>query len=143
MNTANTGILIGAQLVDEMISHAYACHPEESCGLLAGRGDGAVRKVFPTTNILHSSTNYTIDPKQHLAAIRESEAADMEIVGVFHSHPHTVGYPSATDISLAPEPGWLYVLVGMEDYHDPTVRGFRIRDGRVTEEPLVIEEKTS
>lgn len=135
-------IVVDSSLRDEMVRHAYACHPEESCGLLAGPSDGDIRRVFPTTNVLHSSTNYTIDPREHLAAIRESEAEEWEIVGVFHSHPHTVGYPSATDVSLAPDPNWLYVLVGMEDYHTPTVRGFRIRDGHVTEVPIVIEERT-
>ena len=76
-------------------------------------------------------------------SMREAEAAGMEVIGVFHSHPHTVGYPSVTDVSLAPDPTWLYVLVGMEDYSSPTVRGFRIRDGEITEERLEFEERES
>ena len=134
-------IRLASGIRDRMVKHAYACHPEESCGLLAGPSDEAVHHVFPTTNILHSSTNYTIDPKEHLLAIREAEAAGMEIIGVFHSHPHTVGYPSVTDVSLAPDPTWLYVLVGMEDYETPTVRGFRIRAGEITEVQLEFEER--
>ena len=133
-------IRLAAGTREQMVKHAYACHPEESCGLLAGSSDGAVQVVFPTTNVLRSSTNYTIDPKEHLSAIREAEAAGMEIIGVFHSHPHTVGYPSVTDVSLAPDPTWLYVLVGMEDFETPTVRGFRIRDGAITEVRLEFEE---
>jgi proteasome lid subunit RPN8/RPN11 len=132
---------MAAGIREQMVKHAYACHPEESCGLLAGPGAQRVQLVFPTTNILHSSTNYTIDPKEHLSAIREAEAAGMEIIGVFHSHPHTVGYPSATDVSLAPDPTWLYVLVGMEDHGSPTVRGFRIRGGEIIEEQLEFEER--
>jgi proteasome lid subunit RPN8/RPN11 len=132
---------IAAGIREEMVKHAYACHPEESCGLLAGPGDGDVRHVFPTTNILHSPTNYTIDPKEHLSAIRAADAEGMEIIGVFHSHPHTVGYPSVTDVSLAPDPTWLYVLVGMEDFEAPTVRGFRIRDGAIDEVQLEFEER--
>lgn len=133
-------VRIAAGLREQMVKHAYACHPEESCGLLAGSSDGNVDLAFPTTNILHSSTNYTIDPKEHLSAIREADAAGMEIIGVFHSHPHTAGYPSVTDVSLAPDPTWLYVLVGMEDLESPTVRGFRISNGEITEEPLEFEE---
>ena len=136
-------IRLAAGIREQMVKHAYACHPEESCGLLAGPDDGTVQLVFPTTNVLHSSTNYTIDPKEHLSAIREADAAGMEVIGVFHSHPHTVGYPSVTDVSLAPDPTWLYVLVGMEDYSSPTVRGFRIRDGEITEERLEFEERES
>ena len=125
---------------EQMVKHAYACHPEEACGLLAGAHAKDVQLVFPTTNILRSSTNYTIDPKEHLSAIREADAAGLEIIGVFHSHPHTVGYPSATDVSLAPDPTWLYILVGMQDFEMPTVRGFRIDDGEITEVPLEFEE---
>jgi proteasome lid subunit RPN8/RPN11 len=133
-------IRMAAGTREQMVKHAYAWHPEESCGLLAGPADRDVHLVFPTTNILHSSTNYTIDPNEHLSAIREADAAGMEIIGVFHSHPHTVGYPSVTDVSLAPDPTWLYVLVGMEDHDSPTVRGFRIRDGEITEVQLEFEE---
>ena len=43
-------------------------------------------------------------------------------------------------MTLAPDPTWLYVLVGMEDYASPTVRAFRIREGEVTEEELEFEE---
>ncbi len=131
---------LAAGMREQMIKHAYACHPEESCGLLAGPSDGDVQLVFPTTNILRSSTNYTIDPREHLSAIREADAAEMEIIGVFHSHPHTVGYPSVTDVSLAPDPTWVYLVVGMENYESPSVRGFRIRDGEITEEVLEFEE---
>ena len=133
-------IRLAAGTREQMVKHAYACHPEESCGLLAGPSSGDVQVVFPTTNVLRSSTNYTIDPKEHLSAIREADAAGMEIIGVFHSHPHTVGYPSVTDVSLAPDPTWLYVLVGMENFETPTVRGFRIRDGAITEVRLEFEE---
>ena len=41
---------------------------------------------------------------------------------------------------LAPDPTWLYVLVGMDDYASPTVRGFRIRNGEITEVHLEFEE---
>ena len=80
------------------------------------------------------------EPKEHLQAIRDADASGWEIVGTFHSHPHTVGFPSVTDVTLAPDPSWLYVLVGMEEYDSPTVRAFRIRDGEITEEELEFEE---
>ena len=39
------------------------------------------------------------------------DAADEEIVVVYHSHTATEAYPSRTDISLATEPQAHYVLV--------------------------------
>lgn len=133
-------IRLDADLCERMVAHAYECHPEESCGLLAGPTSDDIRDIYPTTNVLHSATNYTIDPAEHLAAIRAAEARDWEIVGVFHSHPHTEGFPSVTDVQLAPDPSWLYVIIGMEDFDAPTVRGYRIVGTQITEEVLEVQE---
>ncbi len=129
-------IKLPGEIREAMLVHAYNCHPEESCGLLAGEPGGPIRMAYPLTNALHSPTNYTIEPVEHFRALRHAESVGWELVGVFHSHPHTRAYPSPTDVRLAPEPDWLYVLVGMETFDDPAVRAFRIRDGEISEEDV-------
>lgn len=131
-------ITVPRQILEAMLVHAENCHPEESCGLLASEGD-VLRMAYPLTNTLRSSTNYTIEPREHIKAIRHAESRGWEISGVFHSHPHSRAYPSPTDIRLAPDPDWLYVVVGIEDRKDPVVRGFRIKHGRIHDEPLTFE----
>ena len=119
-----------------MIEHARDCYPEEACGLLAGYSDGRLIKAYALTNIAHSPVNYVIDPSEHFGAMRDAESKGWELVGVFHSHTHSPAYPSSTDVALAVEPDWLYVLVGMERIDALSVRGFRIRDRRITEKTL-------
>ena len=119
-----------------MVEHARDCYPEEACGLLAGSPDGRLTKAYPLTNIAHSPVNYVIDPSEHFGAMRDAESKGWELVGVFHSHTHSPAYPSSTDVALAVEPDWLYVLVGMERIDALSVRGFRIRDCRITEKTL-------
>lgn len=136
-------IVVPAQILEAMLVHADNCHPEESCGLLASDGTGRMRMAYPLTNELRSSTNYTIEPKEHFRAIRHAEASGWQISGVFHSHPHTGAYPSPTDVRLAPDPGWLYVVVGMETRDAPVVRGFRIIDGQIQEETLQFERNST
>jgi proteasome lid subunit RPN8/RPN11 len=131
---------IHPEIREAMLVHAYNCHPEESCGLLAGDDSGAIRMAYPLTNVLRSPTNYTIDPGEHFRALKHAERQGWDIVGVFHSHPHTEAYPSPTDVRLAPEPDWLYVLVGMEQLDRPDVRGFHIRQGLITEIPIRFTE---
>ena len=80
---------------------------------------------------------YTVDPLDHLRAERAAEAAGWEIIGVVHSHTHTEPYPSPTDVAQAPDPGWHYVIVGLKR-ESPEIRSYRIVDGLVTEEPLVV-----
>ena len=135
-------ITLDPQIKTAMVVHAQNCHPEESCGLIAGTSDGDVTMAYPLTNALHSSTNYTIEPREHFRALRHAERLGWDIVGVFHSHPHSPAYPSPTDVRLAPDPGWLYVLVSLEVRDHPDIRGFRIVGGQVHEERLTFEERT-
>lgn len=129
-------VVLAAEIVEAMIAHAYTCHPEESCGLLAGPSAVDIRMAYPLTNALHTHTNYTIEPSEHIKALRHADRHGWELVGVFHSHPHTRAYPSPTDVRLAMEPDWLYVLVGMERFDRPAIRGFHIREQQVDEVPL-------
>ncbi len=123
-----------------MAAHCLRAYPEEGCGLLVGvPGTGEVRRVVPTANVAASARVYTVDPRAHLRTERAAEAEGLAVVGVFHSHTHTEAYPSATDVQQAPDPEWHYVLVSLRQ-ELPTVRSYRIRQGEVVEEPVVVTE---
>ncbi|GIU91211.1 MAG: Mov34/MPN/PAD-1 family protein [Acidimicrobiia bacterium] len=128
-----------AQIKQAMLVHAENCYPEEACGLVAGDRRG-LRMAYPLTNVLASPTNYTIDPVEHFRALKHAERQGWELVGVFHSHPHSQAYPSPTDVRLAPDPEWVYFLIGLADRDRPQLRAFRIHDGTITE--IDIEEET-
>jgi len=122
-----------------MIAHCYDGLPDEACGLLAGDPptDKAV-VVYPTANADASSRTYTVDPRDMLRADRDADERGLAIIGVFHSHTHTDAYPSPTDVAQAPDPSWHYVLVSLRD-DAPVVRSYRIIDGNIAEEPVVLE----
>src|SRR6478735_11268185 len=121
-----------------MVGQAYDCYPEEACGLLAGhagRDDATV--FYPCENLTHSGKVYTISPGDHLRAERDAEGRGLEIVGVVHSHTHTEPYPSPTDVAQAPDPSWRYLIVSFRQ-GPPVLRSYRIRDGAIAEEPVVV-----
>jgi proteasome lid subunit RPN8/RPN11 len=121
---------------DQMVAHCLSGLPEEACGLLGGDLEtGDVVTCYPTRNLAASAKLYTVDPKEHLRADRDAEAAGNSIIGVFHSHTHTEAYPSSTDVAQAPDPAWHYVLVSLRDI-EPVVRSYRIVDGGISEEPV-------
>lgn len=130
-----------------IVGHAYDGLPDEACGLLVGTygapdGSGlaatAAAAVFePCRNAAASSRIYEIDPRDHLRIDREADSAGHEIVGVVHSHTHTEAYPSPTDVAQAPDPGWHYVIVSLRQ-EAPVMRSYRIIDGGITEEPVVV-----
>jgi [CysO sulfur-carrier protein]-S-L-cysteine hydrolase len=121
---------------DQMVAHCLTGLPDEACGLLGGNLEtGEVVTCYPARNLAASAKLYTVDPKDHLRADRDAEAAGNSIIGVFHSHTHTEAYPSPTDVAQAPDPDWHYVLVSLRDIQ-PVVRSYRIVDGVITEEPV-------
>lgn len=125
----------------EMLAHAYDGLPDEACGLLVGTEDGdgvaSVPQFVPCRNLAASAQVYTLDPRDHLRADREAQAAGREIVGVVHSHTHTDPYPSPTDVAQAPDPSWHYVIISLRDT-EPMLRSYRIVEGAIAEEPVVL-----
>ena len=129
------------QMREAMVAHARFAYPEEGCGLLAsapGDDGPSLRMVYCLTNATRSPTRYTVAPNEHFRAMRHAESNGWELTGVFHSHTHSAAYPSPTDVQGALEPDWLYVIVGLSDPGAPDVRAYRIRDGHITEEELVV-----
>ena len=122
-----------------LVGHALDGYPLEACGLLAGVGE-RVERFYPCRNAAESSKVYEIDPRDHLRADRDAEAHGLELVGVVHSHTHTEAYPSPTDVAQAPDPAWHYAIVSLREA-EPMLRSYRIVDGAITEEPVVVERR--
>ena len=120
---------------DELVAHARAEAPDECCGYLRC-SDGAVEEVFRARNV-YESPRYGFDfDFEALSAVNDLDDAGFQ-VAVYHSHPRSPAEPSQTDINVAQYPDWVYVIVSPEG--DPQVRAWRIADGRVSEEELVVE----
>lgn len=129
-----------ATMIQEIIAHARAERPDECCGLIAG-SDGRTRKLFKAVNAEHSPYRYSIDSRELLRIHREMDDHDWETLVIYHSHTHTPAYPSPTDLRLAGYPDAHYLLVSLEA-EPPDVRAYRIRNGAVTEEWLVVEAES-
>ena len=123
----------------QMVAHALDGLPDEACGLLGGEPEtGRVPVFYPCRNAAQSSRVYTVEPRDHLRADRDAEARGLQVIGVMHSHTHTDAYPSPTDVAQAPDPSWHYVLVSLKD-GDPVLRSYRIAEGAIAEEPVVVD----
>jgi proteasome lid subunit RPN8/RPN11 len=125
-------------MVDQVLAHARRDHPDEACGIIAGR-EGVATRVVEMENAERSPTFYRFDAQEQLRVWREMDDADEVPLVIYHSHTATEAHPSRTDISLAGEPDAHYLLVSTRSEQDE-VRSFRIVDGQVTEEPLQITD---
>jgi proteasome lid subunit RPN8/RPN11 len=134
-------IRIAHVVCQEMIHHAREEWPAECCGLLAGK-DGMATRIYPLENLERSPSSYQADPLQQLKALREIEDLGLDLLAIYHSHPHTECYPSRVDIEKAYDPDATYVIVSLKEPICP-IRAFRIdREGRVSEEVFeVLDER--
>lgn len=135
-------LTIRADLVQAMVSHARADHPDEACGIIAGpEGSDRPERFIAMVNAERSPTFYRFDSGEQLKVWRALDAADEAPIVIYHSHTATEAYPSRTDISYASEPDAHYVLVSTRDPETHELRSYRIVDGVVTEEPVTVVDQ--
>jgi len=118
-----------------IIEHAREAAPAECCGLLLGRGDEIVEAVR-TRNIAAQPTRFLIDPKDHIDGRREARRRGLEVVGFYHSHPHSPAEPSATDRAEAAYADHVYLIVSLAS-DPPAVSAFTLEGGNFRARPLV------
>jgi proteasome lid subunit RPN8/RPN11 len=126
--------------VEQMIAHARTEAPLEACGLLGGK-DGHVLRVYPALNALHSPTRYLVQPADLLTTLEDMEARGWgpDPLAIYHSHPQGPETPSETDVAESYYPDSVYIIITHLDRPRPSVRGFRIVAGEVSEIELKIE----
>lgn len=127
-----------ARHLEEMLAHAGETFPNECCGILGGR-DGHVTRVYRGRNVDESPYTYRLDDRQLLQFLREMDEAGLDIVGIYHSHTASAAVPSRTDVTRAFYPEAVYIIISLQQQDRPVVRGFRIANGTVAEEDVIVQ----
>jgi proteasome lid subunit RPN8/RPN11 len=74
--------------------------PNEACAILFGTvkdENNIVKEVFLTKNIEESPVNFTISNEQLIESYKLVEEKKLDVVGIFHSHPNSIAFPSSID----------------------------------------------
>ena len=114
----------------EILAEAWRVYPLEACGVLLARSATAPIEAFePVRNAADSSRVFTLDPLGFDKVDRAAEKRGLEVVGVVHSHTHTVAYPSATDRAEMVNPlipsTWHWVIVSL-GWGQPELRSYSV-----------------
>jgi proteasome lid subunit RPN8/RPN11 len=136
MNTVN----LPDQVRGQLESWAETGYPLETCGVLVGRRvsnqifiDRAVSARNVTTVRPHD--RYQLDAHDLVEADQAAEADEMEIVGIWHTHPDHPACPSETDRLQAWE-GWSYLILSVRNGHTAELRSWRLK-GKQFEEEII------
>lgn len=141
---------LSPSLAGQIRTHGEANYPNEGAGLLLGKTEGNSRQVsqilllanrFEETERYH---RYQIAPRDMLEAQQFADSQDLEIVGVFHSHPDHPAEPSEFDRQWA-LPWFSYLITRVQVGQAQESRSWRLSEDRglFEEEVLDIQNNTT
>src|ERR1039457_3850725 len=86
-----------------MVAHARARYPDECCGAMLGVTDGETKTVrdsvaLQTAFECAQAARYELRPEDLLAAEKAARERQMDLIGIYHSHPDCDAYFSKTDL---------------------------------------------
>jgi proteasome lid subunit RPN8/RPN11 len=128
-------------LADRLIQLAREGSPNEVCGVV-GVLDGKIVRLEPARNAASAPAyRFTFDDDGYRLVI-QLERDGLE-TGIFHSHPVSPAYPSATDRAemSATWPDCLQLMIGLRNdaTSGPEINAYRIdATGAVANEQLII-----
>jgi proteasome lid subunit RPN8/RPN11 len=130
-------LIISKTQWQEMLDHVEHSAPLESCGLLAGKNE-RVEKVLFIRNQAQSPVRFVMDPYEQLKAFDWIESNNLDLLGIFHSHPTGPETASATDIAEAAYE--VVYLIWSRNQNRWQIRSFWIENGSATEVHLQIAD---
>src|ERR1700724_1794964 len=129
-------VIIRNATFDQMVAQAEREFPFECCGFVIA--DDAIEEVRPITNIQNrkhaedpvafsrdARTAFLMEPREHLAVLKEIDSRRLNLRAVYHSHPDHDAYFSATDRAQA-----CSFDPGEPDYPDTVYIVISIRGGK-------------
>jgi proteasome lid subunit RPN8/RPN11 len=132
-------------LLDENVRSAIArqaekSYPEECCGFLLGRERPARRvlSIRPARNISTEMRRrrFVIDPLEYMSVERELRNQELELVGIYHSHPDHPAVASEHDQASA-LPWFSYVIASVSADGTGDIRSWRLDEQREFKEERV------
>jgi proteasome lid subunit RPN8/RPN11 len=126
---------VSRRALEAAVAHARAEAPRECCGLLVGKRH-AVSEAVAARNLAAVATRFLVDPQDHVNTLRAARGRGLEILGFYHSHPHTAAVPSETDRAEASYPDHLYLIVSLA-VEPADARLFRLVTGNFREVQFV------
>jgi proteasome lid subunit RPN8/RPN11 len=129
-------VTLAGHVRDAVVAHAREAAPHECCGLLLGRGGEIVEAVRARNIADDPATRFLVDPKDHFDGMRAARERGLDVVGFYHSHPHSPAEPSETDLAELSYPDHLYVIVSLRAAA-PEIGLFRLERGNFQRLPFV------
>ncbi len=122
----------------QIADHALAESPLEACGLLAGTGDH-IAAAFPMRNVAAAArSSFQVNPNEQLQTLKAIDGAQLDWIGVYHSHPQSAPIPSPDDVNEWVDHGLLQLIVSLEQ-SAPQLKLWRLGETSVSPVDLIYD----
>lgn len=98
---------------------AEAAYPFEGCGLLLGpfTAEKVATRIVTLRNTLRDEGrgrfDFRFSAQEFVEAQRAADKEELDVVGIYHTHPDHPPRPSATDASQPMLSGWINVIASV------------------------------
>ena len=137
-------IKIPSQVLERIHAHGESTYPEEGAGLLLGKTIDNLREVTTILTLSNAREHaarhnrYMLTPQDMLFGEREADRLDVDVIGIFHSHPDHPNRPSEFDRQWA-IPWYSYIITSVEKGSAIESRSWRLNDGREQFEEEIVQ----
>lgn len=138
-------VYIEKDVLEKMHEHAEQTYPDECCGFMYGEyqedGPRSVYRVRPVSNAKEGdkSNRFQIDPLDYQKAERFALQNNLDLVGVYHSHPDHPAEPSQHDLKQA-MPVFSYVIISVQNGVTDHTRSWKLNEQKEFQEEKVFEK---
>lgn len=126
---------ITAKLLDQIHAHGEEAYPAEGAGFMLGHTKGEFREVSAILKLPNAReesaqhNRYLLTPQDVLRSEQEAAKLDLDVIGVFHSHPDHPNQPSEFDRDWA-MPWFSYIITSVRNGQAAGSRSWRLSDDR-------------
>jgi proteasome lid subunit RPN8/RPN11 len=124
-----------------MLEDAKAIYPDECCGFLYGYEEGDGRTINDVVVVENGKLGdkrkrFEITPKDYMRAEQYALENDLQLLGVYHSHPDHPAIPSEHD-RVAAQPYFSYIIISVFQGKPDEIRSWRLNDELRFEEEAI------
>ena len=129
--------------LENMIADAEKAFPDECCGFVFGEETGTERLILDIQVVDNAKQGdkrrrFEITASDYMKAERYADERNLQLLGVYHSHPNHPAIPSEHD-RVAAQPFFSYLILSVMDGHFEVIRSWRLNDEHQFEEENILQ----
>lgn len=134
-------IQVTEAVLEEMHRHALSDFPNECVGFFYGKSEGDIKTVTEYGPLENSKEGdqrrrFEVNPLDYMKAEQYALANQLELLGIYHSHPLHPAIPSEHDLKQA-VPFFSYIIASVDDTKVEKTTSWQLNEENQFEEELL------